>query len=77
MRTMATMATGSEISNKMPSRGFINAASQLPHLCAAWRTKLPPTQGAHRSKRRAAGAFFMRASESKTYYKVDIVSNTK
>lgn len=49
----------------------------LPHLCAAWRTKLPPTQGARRSKRRAAGAFFMRASESKTYYKVDIVSNTK
>lgn len=32
MRTMATMATGSEISNKMPSRGFINVASPMCSL---------------------------------------------
>lgn len=51
----------------------------LPRSCLTYvqpGSKLPPAQGAQ-IKATAAGAFFMRASESKTYYKVDIVSNTK
>lgn len=52
----------------------------LPRSCLTYVTGLAqnyPRHRVRRSKRRAAGAFFMRASESKTYYKVDIVSNTK
>lgn len=50
----------------------------FPSPIAAWQKlpQLPPTQG-EQIKATAPGAFFMGASESKTYYKVDIVSNTK
>lgn len=54
VRTMATMATGSEISNKMPSRGFINVASPMCSLAH----KTTPDTGCTQIKATCSGCLF-------------------